>query len=88
MIDIDEDGVCDREHETIIGVDGKSIDLHVHHVGIYIENGFYINVMPRKGIVISRIPEDETYEYVSAYARIFFFKSFSDIYIVDPKRGS
>ena len=71
IIDLDEDGVCDREHETIIGVDGKSIDLHVHHVGIYIGNGFYINAMPRKGIIISRIPEDETYEYVSAYARIF-----------------
>ena len=70
IIDRDEDGVCDREHETFVGSDGKNITLHVHHVGIYLGNDFYINSMPGKGVIICRIPADEELTYVSAYTRI------------------
>lgn len=71
IVDLNEDGICDREHETFIGEDGGRVSLHVHHVGIYLGNGYYLNSMPGKGVLVQHIPEDEKYEYVSAYARIF-----------------
>ena len=70
IIDLDEDGVCDREHQAFIADDGKQVNLHVHHVGIYIGNGMYINSMPGKGVLIQEIPKDNDEEYISAFARI------------------
>lgn len=72
MIDLDEDGICDREHAQFIGNNGHLISLHVHHVGIYIGNGLYINSLPRKGVVISELPVDGEIQYTSAYGRIRF----------------
>lgn len=72
LIDLDGNGRCDREHEKIMANDGSLLNLHVHHVGIYIGNGHYINALPNKGVVISPLPEPTEEEYISAYARLAF----------------
>ena len=71
VIDLNGDGVCDREHEAFLGNDGKEINLHVHHIGVYLGNGYYLNSIPSRGVCISKIPEATSVTEVSAYARIF-----------------
>ena len=72
IIDLDGDGVCDREHSYFMGEDGASVNLHVHHVGIYLGNNLYINSMPGKGVIISELPKKTSTEYISGYGHIAY----------------
>lgn len=70
LIDLNEDGICDREHKPFLGNDGKIIELHVHHIGIYLGDGYYLNSIPSKGVCVQKIPEKTEFTEVSAYARV------------------
>lgn len=70
IIDLNEDGICDREHEPFLSNDNQLISLHVHHIGIYLGDGYYINSIPSRGVCIQKIPEDSETMEVSAYARV------------------
>ena len=69
-IDINGDGICDRQHEPFMGDDSKLIDLHVHHVGIYLGDGYYLNSIPSRGVCIQKLPEKTETIEISAFARV------------------
>lgn len=70
MIDLNGDGICDREHEAFMGNDGKLIHLHVHHIGIYLGDGYYLNSIPSNGVCIQKIPDNTEVLQLSAFARV------------------
>ena len=69
-IDLNGDGICDRQHETFMGDDSKLIDLHVHHVGVYLGDGYYLNSIPSRGVCIQKLPEKTDTIEISAFARV------------------
>ena len=70
IIDLNGDGICDREHEPFLGNDGRLITLHVHHIGVYLGDGYYLNSIPSLGVCIQKLPVDNTITEISAYARV------------------
>lgn len=70
IIDLNGDGICDREHEPFMSNDDQLISLHVHHIGIYLGDGYYINSVPGKGVCIQKLPQPSDVTEISAYARV------------------
>ena len=65
LIDLDNDGKCDRIHKPNEFEDGRT--YHVHHVALALGNGQALEAAAGRGVVIRTMPEPSDTYYPVAY---------------------